>query len=173
MLDLTHSEADRIISVQSSRMMYGCHDQNKARPSRGMTNPSIRSSKNLQRSELTTHGTALRPDRVGQSERPPWFSKAAAWDRCHANITNPKRLAVGRGLHYDSFGEPPPPDHVPLPWNNHSRRVPTRLAQRSAAVVNWLDTLYPDEILEVKGVVPTAVMAEIQRRLQHDAEANA
>jgi mRNA-degrading endonuclease toxin of MazEF toxin-antitoxin module len=68
------------------------------------------------------------------------------------------------------FRNPPPPNHVSLPWNNDPRRVPTRLAQRSAAVIDWLETLYPDEILEVKGYVPTTVMAEIQHRLQRSLE---
>src|SRR3954462_11350943 len=53
-----------------------------------------------------------------------------------------------------TFGDPPPPDHVLLPWNHDPRRVQTGLAQRSAAVIGWLDTVYPDEILEIKGRIP-------------------
>src|SRR4051812_456523 len=64
-----------------------------------------------------------------------------------------------------TFSDPPPADHIPLPWNNDPRRVATGLAQRSAAVIDWLDILYPDEILEVKGRVPPSLMAEIQNRL--------
>jgi hypothetical protein len=41
-----------------------------------------------------------------------------------------------------------------------------RLAQRSAAVLSWLDAPYPDEVLEIKGRVPSRVMEEIQRRLR-------
>jgi hypothetical protein len=65
-----------------------------------------------------------------------------------------------------SFPEPPPEDHVPLPWNPDPRRVGTRLAQRSAAVVTWLDTLYPDEVIEHRGQVPPRVMKEIQDKLR-------
>lgn len=64
-----------------------------------------------------------------------------------------------------TFGQPPPKHHVPLPWNADPRRVMTRLAQRSAAVVNWLDTVYPDEILEIKGETPQALLNEIQRQV--------
>ena len=35
-----------------------------------------------------------------------------------------------------------------------------------AAVVTWLDTLYADEVLELKGDVPASIMRELQRRLQ-------
>ena len=70
-----------------------------------------------------------------------------------------------------SFPDPPPDRHVALPWNPDPRRVGTRLACRSAAVVYWLDTVYIDEIEEVKGVVPPRTMAEIQRQLAElDAE---
>jgi len=65
-----------------------------------------------------------------------------------------------------TFPNPPPEDHVPLPWNSDARRVDTRLAQRSAAVLSWLDTPYPDEIIEVKGRVPSKLMEQIQRRLR-------
>ena len=64
-----------------------------------------------------------------------------------------------------TFPEPPPADHVLLPWNADPRRVGTRLARRSAAVVTWLETLYPDEVLEANGDVPAAIMRELQKRL--------
>ena len=64
-----------------------------------------------------------------------------------------------------TFSDPPPRNHVPLPWNPDPRRVGTRLAQRSAAVVTWLDTLYPDEVIDLKGEVPAALMRELQERL--------
>jgi mRNA-degrading endonuclease toxin of MazEF toxin-antitoxin module len=64
-----------------------------------------------------------------------------------------------------TFGEPPPAHHVLLPWNADPRRVGTRLRQRSAAVVTWLDTLYPDEIIDFKGDVPPGIMEDLQRRL--------
>jgi|SRR6266550_9104167 len=65
-----------------------------------------------------------------------------------------------------SFPNPPPEDHILLPWNADPRRVETKLAKRSAAVVSWLDTLYPDEVLELKGRVPGLVMERIQSRLR-------
>lgn len=64
-----------------------------------------------------------------------------------------------------SFPDPPPPYHIPLPWHVDSRRVRTRLAQRSAAVVTWLDTLYPDEVIDLAGDVPAPLMRDIQERL--------
>ena len=64
-----------------------------------------------------------------------------------------------------TFADPPPDHHVPLPWNADPRRVGTKLRQRSAAVVTWLDTLYPDEVIDFKGDVPAAIMADLQRRL--------
>jgi mRNA-degrading endonuclease toxin of MazEF toxin-antitoxin module len=70
-----------------------------------------------------------------------------------------------------SFGNPLSANHILLPWNVDPRRVRTGLAQRSAAVVDWLDTIYVDEILDVKGQVPPAIMAEIQRHLQDRSDA--
>jgi mRNA-degrading endonuclease toxin of MazEF toxin-antitoxin module len=64
-----------------------------------------------------------------------------------------------------SFPDPPPDNHIRLPWNPDPRRVRTKLRQRSAAVIDWLDSLYPDEVIEVHGEVPPPIMAEIQRRL--------
>jgi hypothetical protein len=61
-----------------------------------------------------------------------------------------------------TFGEPPPDDHVPLPFNPDPRRVGTQLARRSAAVTSWLDTLYADEITGYCGDVPPALMRRIQ-----------
>ena len=63
------------------------------------------------------------------------------------------------------FPDPPPSDHVLLPWNPDPRRVGTKLARRSAAVATWLETLYPDEVLDFKGDVPASIMRELQLRL--------
>src|SRR5262249_47585948 len=63
------------------------------------------------------------------------------------------------------YPEPPPSNHVPLPWHADPRRVATRLARRSAAVLDWLDTLYPDEVLAIKGEVPRKLMEVIQQHL--------
>jgi hypothetical protein len=40
------------------------------------------------------------------------------------------------------------------------------LAQRSAAVVSWLEPLYADEVEEAKGDVPARTMRQIQAALQ-------
>ena len=72
-----------------------------------------------------------------------------------------------------TFPDPPPPNHVPLPWNADPRASARASAQRSAAVVDWLDTVYPDEVTAVKGDLPPRVLRELEQRLQskHDAEA--
>jgi hypothetical protein len=62
-----------------------------------------------------------------------------------------------------TFPNPAPAGHVRLPWNHDPRKVATRLAQRSAAVVSWVDVVRGREVLEVKGTVPPKVMREIQR----------
>jgi mRNA-degrading endonuclease toxin of MazEF toxin-antitoxin module len=64
-----------------------------------------------------------------------------------------------------TFPEPAPADHVELPWNPDRRRTSTGLARRSAAVIDWLDTAYPDEIDEIIGTVPPRLLIDIRRRL--------
>ena len=65
-----------------------------------------------------------------------------------------------------SFPDPPPPLHVPLPWNTDPRRVGTRLGRRSAAVVNWVAAIPAEDIEELTGDVPPSVLAEIERQIQ-------
>jgi mRNA-degrading endonuclease toxin of MazEF toxin-antitoxin module len=65
-----------------------------------------------------------------------------------------------------TFPEPPPPDHIPLPFHPDPRRVRTQLARRSAAVVTWVVTAYADEITDVIGDVPRTTMRAIQARLR-------
>jgi len=65
-----------------------------------------------------------------------------------------------------SFSDPPTRYHIPLPWNPDPRRVRTGLARRSAAVVNWLDTVHPQDIRRFAGDVPPKIMAAIQAELQ-------
>jgi mRNA-degrading endonuclease toxin of MazEF toxin-antitoxin module len=64
-----------------------------------------------------------------------------------------------------TYTDPAPPDCIELPWNPDRRRTSTGLARRSAAVVSWLDTIYPDEVEGFIGMVPPNRMAEIRRRL--------
>ncbi len=63
-----------------------------------------------------------------------------------------------------SFPDPPPAGHVPLPWNPDPRRVGTRLAKRSAAVVNWVAAIDAQDIEDLTGNVPASVLAEIERQ---------
>src|SRR5258708_6590682 len=64
-----------------------------------------------------------------------------------------------------TFPDPPPANHVSLPWNPDPRRVITRLATRSAAVVDWLAAIRPADVLDVKGEVPAKQMRAIQNLL--------
>ena len=64
-----------------------------------------------------------------------------------------------------TFSDPPPPHHVMLPWNADARKVGTRLARRSAAVVTWLDVIDSQDIEEMTGDVPAGIMAEIDRQI--------
>jgi len=69
-----------------------------------------------------------------------------------------------------TFSDPPPHWHVTLPWNNDPRRVVTRLSERSAAVVEWLDWVDPRDVLDFGGEVPAAKLAEIDRLLKERAK---
>jgi hypothetical protein len=66
-----------------------------------------------------------------------------------------------------TYADPPPDDHVELPWHPDKRRVGTGLARRSAVVINWFRQMEIDEIDELAGDVPPAIMIEILRRLPH------
>jgi hypothetical protein len=74
------------------------------------------------------------------------------------------RTAAGDGDH-NNLPRSAPAWHVPLPWNPDPRRVGAGLAQRSAAVVEWIDTIGVGDVLDVKGQVPPAVMSKIEREL--------
>ena len=63
-----------------------------------------------------------------------------------------------------SFGEPPPADHIPLPWHPQGRSI-TRLRKRSAAVLSWVIEIDAADLLEFGGDVPPALMIEILHRL--------
>ena len=64
-----------------------------------------------------------------------------------------------------SYGDPPPPHHIELPWNPDPRKVGTRLSRRSAAVVNWLNFIHPRDIRRLAGDVPKPLMSQIQAAL--------
>ena len=61
--------------------------------------------------------------------------------------------------------EPLPNDHVLLPW--HAQGHPrTRLNRRCAAVCTWVARISHDDIREVAGVVPGAVMLDILSKVR-------
>jgi hypothetical protein len=63
-----------------------------------------------------------------------------------------------------TFADPPPDDHVPLPWHPTGRSA-TQLRRRSAAVITWLAEVHARDVLRLHGDVPTALMTRILQRL--------
>ena len=68
-----------------------------------------------------------------------------------------------------SFPQPPPDDHIPLPWHPQGR-AGTKLYKRSAAVLSWIVEVAPNDVEEFGGDVPAAIMFEIFERLAEDEE---
>jgi mRNA-degrading endonuclease toxin of MazEF toxin-antitoxin module len=62
------------------------------------------------------------------------------------------------------FPEPPPKNHVALPWNPRGN-VSTKLHQRSAVVLDWQAEIKPDDVVALGGDVPGRKMLEIEERL--------
>jgi mRNA-degrading endonuclease toxin of MazEF toxin-antitoxin module len=123
---------------------------------------------------------------VGGSQRPSWKYGQLVWARVTDRngfakerpcivITPTERIRPTEALLVmavtTTFPDPPPQWHVQLPWNADPRRVKTRLARRSAAVVNWVDVIAPDDVLDVRGEVPVKVMREIEEQLARLAKA--
>jgi mRNA-degrading endonuclease toxin of MazEF toxin-antitoxin module len=65
-----------------------------------------------------------------------------------------------------SYPDPPPEDHVELPWNADRRRVRTRLNRRCAAVITWLRTITSEDVDDFAGEVPPALMITILQKLK-------
>jgi mRNA-degrading endonuclease toxin of MazEF toxin-antitoxin module len=63
-----------------------------------------------------------------------------------------------------TFPDPPPADHVPLPWDPTGRSA-TRLTRRSAAVCTWILAVPVDDLEPTGGNVPPAVLLEILSKL--------
>ena len=63
-----------------------------------------------------------------------------------------------------TFPDPPPAFCIELPWHP-AGRVGTALRRRSAAVLNWLATINPDDVVGFGGDVPIRLMISIQGRL--------
>jgi mRNA-degrading endonuclease toxin of MazEF toxin-antitoxin module len=63
-----------------------------------------------------------------------------------------------------TFAEPPPADHVPLPWDPTGRSA-TRLRRRSAAVPGWVVSMATAELEPTGGYVPAAVLLQVLDKL--------
>ena len=63
-----------------------------------------------------------------------------------------------------TFADPPPKDHVPIPWSARGHPV-TKLNRRSAAVISWLDSIATSDVLELAGDVPPKLMIQILEML--------
>ena len=59
---------------------------------------------------------------------------------------------------------PLPDDHVLLPWQ-HQGHPRTGLNRKCAAVCSWLTQIVDTEIMDVAGIVPSPIMAEILARV--------
>ena len=68
------------------------------------------------------------------------------------------------------LGPPLPPNYVRLPSAGEPGSEITGLPEFSAAVSDWLDIIYPDQIKRVYGNVPSDIMSEIQRRVDKQGE---
>ncbi|MDB5293243.1 MAG: hypothetical protein JWL69_4484 [Phycisphaerales bacterium] len=63
-----------------------------------------------------------------------------------------------------TFADPPPADHVPLPWDPQGRTL-TKLRKRSGAVLSWIAEVLPNDIVECHGDVPVPLMTRILKSL--------
>jgi mRNA-degrading endonuclease toxin of MazEF toxin-antitoxin module len=63
-----------------------------------------------------------------------------------------------------TFSDPPPEDHILLPWHPAGRSL-TKLRRRSAAVLSWIEEVRPTDLTELAGDVPARLMTEILARL--------
>ena len=68
-----------------------------------------------------------------------------------------------------TFPDPPPADHIQLPWHPQGR-VMTRLYKRSAAVLSWIVEIEPGDIESLGGDVPAALMIQLLERLAGPGE---
>jgi hypothetical protein len=63
-----------------------------------------------------------------------------------------------------TFPDPPPADHIPLPWHP-AGRVLTKLRKRSAAVLSWISEVEHEDVIELYGDVPARLMITILERV--------
>ena len=69
-----------------------------------------------------------------------------------------------------TFAEPPPAEHVALPWDPLGRSI-TRLRRRSAAVCNWLVTFAPGDVEAIAGQLPPQTLVEVLRAVARNRHA--
>ncbi len=67
-----------------------------------------------------------------------------------------------------TFPQPPPPNHIPLPWNPRDI-VSTRLRERSAVVLDWQSVIHPEDVVGFGGDVPPKLMLRIEEKLDEMA----
>jgi len=63
------------------------------------------------------------------------------------------------------LGHPLPANYLRLPAVGEPGGRITGLPKPSAAVVDWLETIYPDEILDVYGRIPERLLRELLARV--------
>ncbi|HWE95959.1 MAG TPA: type II toxin-antitoxin system PemK/MazF family toxin [Tepidisphaeraceae bacterium] len=63
-----------------------------------------------------------------------------------------------------TFADPPPADHVLLPWDPQGRTL-TKLRKRSAAVLSWIVEVLPNDIVECQGDLPAPLVTRILKSL--------
>lgn len=95
------------------------------------------------------------PDPRGERKRRPFVIVTATEE------IRPDHSVVGVAI-TTTFADPPPADHVSLPWDPTGRSA-TRLRRRSAAVCSWVVAVRPGEVGSVVGRVPADVLLQILR----------
>ena len=68
-----------------------------------------------------------------------------------------------------SFPDPAPVNYVALPWQRPAHPI-TRLGERSAAVLNWLDRVSAASVKSYAGDVPRKLMRYILDRLNRSED---
>ncbi len=63
-----------------------------------------------------------------------------------------------------TFPEPPPWDHVPMPWHPEGKSA-NRFRKKCFAVCSWLDEVERDRVIESRGALPGKYLVKIQETL--------
>lgn len=64
-----------------------------------------------------------------------------------------------------TFPDPPPQDHIELPWDSRGRTL-TKLRRRSAAVLSWIVEIQASDAIEYHSDVPMRLMTRILEALE-------